>query len=106
MLDRSYVKKTKAASDYKLGGSHCGACKFFIDDGDTAGDDESGHCQLVEGKIGEDMGCKYFQRGQATKRGSVPEAVVKTGKDLESEKAAAAVARENPYAPFGVGGVG
>lgn len=58
------AKISKKDAGYGPGMPHCGVCKHFIDADDaeaTEDDYEDGECELVEGKIGEDMWCKLFK---------------------------------------------
>ena len=57
-------KVSKKDAGYGPGMPHCGVCTHFIDNDDNvdAGEDyEDGECELVVGKIGEDMWCKLFR---------------------------------------------
>jgi hypothetical protein len=59
MADKAKV--AKASVGYKLGGDHCGACRFFIESTENE-KTETGRCEKVAGAIGEDMWCRLFKR--------------------------------------------
>lgn len=54
-------KVSKEKVDYRLGGAHCHACEFFIENDATA-ESGIGSCQKVAGDIGEHMLCDLFKR--------------------------------------------
>jgi hypothetical protein len=60
-----YGKYDKSSVDYSLGGEHCHACKFFIEnengDAQETSQGEMGRCQRVKGEIGEHMWCRLFE---------------------------------------------
>jgi hypothetical protein len=58
------VKKSQASVNYRLGGTHCGACKHFYDENENT---DTGECRLVEGVIGEVLGCNLFERAPGPK---------------------------------------
>ena len=51
------AKISKTDAGYGPGQPHCGVCEHFIEGED---DEYGGTCELVMGKIGEDMWCKLF----------------------------------------------
>ena len=51
------AKRAKADVHYGPGKPHCGVCTHFRDE-DASG---NGACELVEGKINEDMWCELFK---------------------------------------------
>lgn len=51
-------KQPKAAVNYRKGGNHCHACRFFSED---EGSEMTGWCEKVQGKIGEHMLCDLFK---------------------------------------------
>ena len=55
-------KQAKSAVHYSLGGDHCGACRYFIEQVPS----EAGTCQKVAGTIDEDYWCRLFERGRGT----------------------------------------
>jgi len=57
-------KRTQASVNYRLGGTHCGACKHFYNENEKT---ETGECRLVEGVIGEVLGCDLFERAPGPK---------------------------------------
>jgi hypothetical protein len=58
------AKRSQQEANYRLGGTHCGACEYFIDENEGT---ETGKCKLVEGVIGEVMGCDLFERAKGEK---------------------------------------
>lgn len=52
-------KESKAAVGYSLGGDHCHACMYFIEEDEPS---ETGTCQKVEGVIDGHYWCELFRR--------------------------------------------
>ncbi len=65
-------KVSKESANYRGGGDHCGMCEYWIE-----GRTEIGKCKKVEGDIGEDMLCDWFERTSKETPGYIANTVTK-----------------------------
>lgn len=55
-------KRAKTSVDYKMGGPHCHACRFFVEDeSGSESERELGWCKLVAGAIDGHAVCNLFE---------------------------------------------
>ena len=62
----NFTKKLDKSKVNYRNGDHCGMCEYFSEDDDgtdevEGSEPESGWCQLVKGRIGEDKLCDRFR---------------------------------------------